>query len=82
MDDIGRVYGCVAQIDSDEFVIIGGTDKVVTKREIKAGKWIRLPDMSYPREGPACGHINGNLIGWEAQGLLIKQPCYLTALLT
>ena len=64
-DDIGRVDGCLAQIDSNSFIIIGGAtdagyDRALVRHDIDTGLWTDLQKPNIGRAGGAtCGHFNG-----------------------
>lgn len=64
MNDVPRTKGCLAQIDSSSFVIVGGKtntgfDRACMKHDIKAGIWTDLPKPTHTRASFPCGHLDG-----------------------
>ena len=64
MSDVGRALGCLAQINSNSFIITGGLtssgyDRAMLRHDIDSGTWTDLPKPTVGRAQLICGHIDG-----------------------
>ena len=66
MNNVGRREACLAQLDSESFIVVVGTndggvkDRVFLRRDIGAGTWTDLPKPTVARTSAVCGASGGN----------------------